>query len=877
VDMNFFNYKNGQNNMRHQISKTMTFFNGLFQKVKSVILSTVFALLSVFVVSNQAAAENVTFTVSAPGATEVYLTGPWWGWGSNEAPVATVNVDGTFSLTLDPSESFKYLWVVDGLMESFLDNTVTGTNADGSTYEYIESLVCAPNNDGASYAERVWLVGDGDRADVYDDCSTPAPTELNINFTVAVSGSPAAVKLTGPWWGWDPAGGPEATDNQDGTWTVNLPAVQANLEYLWTSSDGAIDENGDLVFTTESLVDNEANGECGLDGLNVGGEPNVDRYANRRWSYGSEDVTNDVYDACLGTGGSAYPAPPTPADAEVGVISVISTSYTDLEGVNFNPNWSQDTIVVVGEDGVLTYSGLDYQGTEYAAQDVTGYQYLNVDFYTEDSTELSMFVIKSGGGEVGFSLKDSIVLNQWVNVQVPLSHFGDSVDLTAVDQFKVVGNGTVYLTNLYFGGVYDVNADDDNDGVANGDDPLPNNADFSDITQAAFSDAFGGTTIDDGFVYTYPTGSQVWAGIANKNTSLYPITIGDNAVVKFTGSVPSGGSVALNFRFEDQPSPNTNAALTHTSDSVTVVGSTPIAYEVSIDANVTEFNNFLMYLTTPDVGVVIQDVSIGTSAPKQIVSLVGEPKGQIGGQLTLTVDYTTSTGSNVTGLGLNVHYDSAVLTPVSVSDVLQEDIFIAPDVLNVSSDSNNEDNNTATDMLINMAWASFSGADWPGNITEDLLTITFEVVDNDALSSTVIDFSESSTAAGYELSAPAVSVELSAGSWDFDGSGSADALTDGLLLLRYAFGLRGSMLTADATDPSSTLTDSEIEALITTAHGSFADIDASGSTDALTDGLLLLRYLFGLRGNMLVADATDPSAARADGAAVVDYIDSYLP
>jgi len=145
------------------------------------------------------------------------------------------------------------------------------------------------------------------------------------------------------------------------------------------------------------------------------------------------------------------------------------------------------------------------------------------------------------------------------------------------------------------------------------------------------------------------------------------------------------------------------------------------------------------------------------------------------------------------------------------------------------------------------------------------------------LENTVIGFSDSSTAAGYELNAPAVTVELSSGSWDFDGSGSADALTDGLLLLRYAFGLRGSMLTADATDPSSTLTDSEIEALITTAHSSFADIDASGSTDALTDGLLLLRYLFGLRGSMLVADATDPSAARADGAAVVDYIDSYLP
>jgi hypothetical protein len=117
----------------------------------------------------------------------------------------------------------------------------------------------------------------------------------------------------------------------------------------------------------------------------------------------------------------------------------------------------------------------------------------------------------------------------------------------------------------------------------------------------------------------------------------------------------------------------------------------------------------------------------------------------------------------------------------------------------------------------------------------------------------------------------------SVNNWDFDGNGSADALTDGLLLLRYAFGLTGSMLTAGATDPSSPLTDLEIQALIETAHGSFADIDSSGSTDALTDGLLLLRYLFGLRGGMLVAGATDPDATRSDGAAVGAYIESYMP
>ena len=140
------------------------------------------------------------------------------------------------------------------------------------------------------------------------------------------------------------------------------------------------------------------------------------------------------------------------------------------------------------------------------------------------------------------------------------------------------------------------------------------------------------------------------------------------------------------------------------------------------------------------------------------------------------------------------------------------------------------------------------------------------VVGDVDFSSHDIDFS----AISFEVSNPHVT-------WDFDGNGSADALTDGLLLLRYAFGLTGSMLTADATDPSSTLTDSEIQALIETAHGSFADIDASGSTDALTDGLLLLRYLFGLTGGMLVANATDPNATRSDGAAIGAYIESYMP
>jgi hypothetical protein len=846
--------------MRHQISKTMTFFNGLTRMVKSVLTTTALVLMSVFAASNHAAAEDATFTVSAPGATTARITGPWWSWNPTGGPEAADNGDGTFSVTWDPGDAgtvLEYLWIVDDVQENFIDNTVTGTNEDGSTYEYIVSLVCAPISDGVTYANRVWLGGEGNRSDVYEDCSSPTPTALPLTLTVEATGT--EVSLTGPWWSWAAGGGPIAADNGDGTWSVAFDApVTSSLVYLWVV-DGV----------QENLVENAANGECELDGLNT---DNVN-YANRTWSYGSGDVTGDVYDACLGTGGAA-PAPPTPAYAEADVISVISTSYTDLEGVNFNPGWGQATVVVVGEDGVLTYSGLNYQGTEYAAQDVTGYQYLNVDFYTEDSTALNMFVIKAGGGEVGYSLTDSIELNQWVNVQVPLSHFDGTVDLTAVDQFKVDGNGTVYLTNLYFGGVYDVNADDDNDGVANSDDPLPIDPNYSDITLAAFSDAFGGTTIGDGFVYTYPTGSEVWAGFANKNNSLYPITFGNNAVVKFTGSVPTGGSVDLEFRFENQPHPYNT--IFHSSSVVTVAGSSPVAYEVAIDTSATEFNTFLMYLLTQDEGVVIQDVSVDNSSPKQEVSLVGEPKGMVGGQLTVTVDYNTSTGSNVTGLGLNVHYDSAVLTPVSISDVLQYKLFMTPSVDYLYSDSENGDDVFATDMFMKYSWVDFTGSSWPGNLPENLLTITFDVVDDNSLENTVIGFSTNSTAAGYMLNAPAVNIELMNGSWDFDGNGYVDALTDGLLFIRYGFNLRGTSLIQGAVAQNSLLSSNQIEENLENAMDSL-DIDGDQTINPLSDGLILLRYLFGFDDESLIDGVVHPDGSRQTLDEIKDYMNGYIP
>ena len=113
-------------------------------------------------------------------------------------------------------------------------------------------------------------------------------------------------------------------------------------------------------------------------------------------------------------------------------------------------------------------------------------------------------------------------------------------------------------------------------------------------------------------------------------------------------------------------------------------------------------------------------------------------------------------------------------------------------------------------------------------------------------------------------------------SWDIDKNGSADALTDGLLLLRFTFGLQGESLTTDAIASNSTLSPSEIEAELEAAT-SISDIDGNGAVDALTDGLLLLRYLFGLDGDSLIDSAIASGSVRTSSSAIEQYLSNYMP
>ena len=77
--------------------------------------------------------------------------------------------------------------------------------------------------------------------------------------------------MTGPWWNWDPMGGPIAVDNGDNTWTFTFdPAPNDDLEYLLVM-DGV----------QENLIEEMVNGgTCANNRLWA--------YANRLWLPGSE-------------------------------------------------------------------------------------------------------------------------------------------------------------------------------------------------------------------------------------------------------------------------------------------------------------------------------------------------------------------------------------------------------------------------------------------------------------------------------------------------------------------------------------------------------------------------------------------------------------
>jgi len=97
---------------------------------------------------------------------------------------------------------------------------------------------------------------------------------------------------------------------------------------------------------------------------------------------------------------------------------------------------------------------------------------------------------------------------------------------------------------------------------------------------------------------------------------------------------------------------------------------------------------------------------------------------------------------------------------------------------------------------------------------------------------------------------------------DVDGNLSISATTDGLMLLRAMLGLTGTAVTAGATVTGAPRT--TWDQIAPFVHLAALDIDGNGATAPASDGVMLLRAMFGLTGTAVTNGAVVGSRTWAD-------------
>ncbi len=121
---------------------------------------------------------------------------------------------------------------------------------------------------------------------------------------------------------------------------------------------------------------------------------------------------------------------------------------------------------------------------------------------------------------------------------------------------------------------------------------------------------------------------------------------------------------------------------------------------------------------------------------------------------------------------------------------------------------------------------------------------------------------------------------LAAPSLDIDASKPAtsyDALSDAILILRHMFAFSGEPLVHNALSSGARRTNPADVTAYISSLGSRLDIDGDGKIDALTDGVLILRYLFGLRGADLSDGAVSAKASRPTAELIESYLKTLTP
>ncbi len=112
-------------------------------------------------------------------------------------------------------------------------------------------------------------------------------------------------------------------------------------------------------------------------------------------------------------------------------------------------------------------------------------------------------------------------------------------------------------------------------------------------------------------------------------------------------------------------------------------------------------------------------------------------------------------------------------------------------------------------------------------------------------------------------------------SLDIDGDGNVRAASDGMLLQRFLFGFTdNSLFEGDVVGENSTRGTKQILLYLSDLFLSeILDINADGKIDALSDGVLISRYMMGFLGLNLTEGVNGVDAQRFTPDKIVEYLD----
>ncbi len=242
------------------------------------------------------------------------------------------------------------------------------------------------------------------------------------------------------------------------------------------------------------------------------------------------------------------------------------------------------------------------------------------------------------------------------------------------------------------------------------------------------------------------------------------------------------------------------------------------------------------------------------------------------------VKYSTSDNNNslASSFGFKLHYDSSQLNFVNLTNPLSTPV--TPTIGTTETDTANEDNDPATDKVINVAWLNFGGAAWPNTaLPANLYKANFTA--SSTYTGTNVNFSSNNASPGYSFSPTSAVLTLAPPvSLDADGNNGSQGATDGVLIARHLFGFTGTTLTNGAIGTGATRTTAtDIQTYLENGRTTMLDADGNGVAQGATDGVLIARYLFGFTGTTLTNGVIGTGATRTTATQIQQFLSSYLP